>query len=159
MRTPIAFALLFSLLADAAPRHMPRPEDQIKIRQGSDLFMSWNMDRIGDLLAEPPPGFSREAVVKAAQAIAAVANAGVHSLYGPGSEKSVGDIKTRVKLELFQQPERVRDLSANLASEANELVRVAAAGEPAAIRRQLAKTGEACKACHDAFRSKAAGRE
>lgn len=155
MRTPIAFALLFALLADAAPhRTAPKPDEQIRIRQGSELFMSWNMNRIGDMVAERSQSYNKEMVVKAAQGVAAVANAGVGSLYGPGTERSVGDAKTRVKAEFFQQPDRVRELMENFASEANQLVKVAEAGEPTAIRHQLGKTSEACKACHDNFRVK-----
>ena len=36
--------------------------------------------------------------------------------------------------------------------EANELARVAATGDAAAIKAQFGKTGGTCKACHDAFR-------
>lgn len=159
MRTPIAFALLFALLADAnPPRQPPRPEErpkpdqQIKIRQGSELFMSWNMNRINDMVADRAPNYDKEAVVKAAQAVAAVANAGLGSLYGPGTDKAVGDAKTRVKAEFFQQPDKVKELMGNFAAQANELARVAEAGEPAAIRQQLGKTSETCKACHESFR-------
>lgn len=152
MRTPIAFALLFALLADAAPNRQPKPDEQIRIRQGSELFMSWNMNRIGDMVAERPQAYNKETVMKAAQAIAAVANSGVGSLYGPGTEKSVGEAKTRVKAEFFKQPDKVKELMTNFAAEANELLKVAEAGEPAAIRQQLGKTNETCKACHESFR-------
>jgi cytochrome c556 len=36
--------------------------------------------------------------------------------------------------------------------EANELQKVAATGDAAAIKAQFGKTGESCKACHDKFR-------
>jgi cytochrome c556 len=114
--------------------------------------MSWNMDRIGDMVAERSQSYNKETVMKAAQAVAAVANAGIASLYGPGTDKAVGETRTRVKAEFFRQPDRVKELMANFASEANQLVKVAEAGEPAAIRQQLGRTNEACKACHDSFR-------
>lgn len=155
MRTPIAFALLFALLADAATnRNAPKPGEQIRIRQGSELFMSWNMNRIGDMVGERSQAYDKETVLKAAQGVAAVANAGIGSLYGPGTEKSVGEAKTHVKAEFFQQPGKVRELMDNFATEANLLVKVAEAGEPGAIRHQLGKTSDACKACHDNFRIK-----
>lgn len=154
MKTPIAFALLFSLLADATPTRQARPDEQIRIRQGGELFMSWNMAKIGEQLGEPVQNFNREEVLRAAQGIAGVANAGLGSLYGPGTEKSVGDTRTRVRAEFFQQPERVRELMGRLATEANQLVKVAQAGDPGLIRHQLARTGETCTACHDNFRRK-----
>ena len=36
--------------------------------------------------------------------------------------------------------------------EANELAKVAATGDVAAIKAQFGKTGGTCKGCHDAFR-------
>lgn len=152
MRTPIAFALLFALLADAAPNRQPKPDEQIRIRQGSELFMSWNMNRIGDMVADRSQSYNKETVMKAAQAVAAVANAGIGTLYGPGTDRAVGETKTRVKAEFFKQPDKVKELMSNFATEANELVRVAEAGEPTAIRQQLGRTNETCKACHESFR-------
>lgn len=155
MRTPIAFALFFAFLADAAPGRPPaKPDEMIRIRQGSELFMSWNMNRISDMVAERSKSFNKDEVIRAAQGVAAVANAGVASLYGPGTEKFVGTGKTRVKAEFFQQPEKARELMENFAAEANQLVKVAEGGEPAAIRVQVAKTMDTCKACHDNFRVK-----
>jgi cytochrome c556 len=104
------------------------------------------------MVGERSQSYNREAVMKAAQAIAAVANAGIASLYGPGTDKAVGETKTRVKAEFFRQPDKVKELMSSFAAEANELVKVAEVGEPAAIRQQLGKTNETCKACHDSFR-------
>ncbi|TLD47356.1 MAG: Cytochrome c' [Accumulibacter sp.] len=36
--------------------------------------------------------------------------------------------------------------------EANELQKVAATGDAAAVKVQFGKTGESCKACHDKYR-------
>ncbi len=44
----------------------------------------------------------------AANAIAAIANSGMGALYGPGTDKDVGNQKTRVKPEFFQQQDEVR---------------------------------------------------
>lgn len=154
MRTPIAFALLFSLLADASPSRQAKPDELIRIRQGGELFMSWNMTRIGELVDEPSRSYNREEVLRAAQGVAAVANASLASLYGPGTEKAVGDTRTRVRAEFFRQPEKVRELMDNLAGEANQLVKIAQFGDPILVRHQLTRTNDACRACHDNFRSK-----
>ena len=81
-----------------------------------------------------------------------IANSGMGALFAPGTEKDVGDQKTRVKPEFFQQSDKVRELAMNFNKEANELAKVAAAGDVAAIKAQFGKTGGTCKACHDAFR-------
>lgn len=46
----------------------------------------------------------------------------------------------------------MRKLAMAFVKEANELQKVAATGDVAAIKAQFGKTGESCKACHDKFR-------
>lgn len=84
--------------------------------------------------------------------IAATANSGMGALYGPGTDKDAGNQKTRVKPEFFKEPDEVRKLAMAFVKEANELQKVAATGDAAAIKAQFGKTGESCKACHDKFR-------
>ena len=92
-------------------------------------------------------------MVHAANAVAAVANSGLGALFGPGTDKEVGGEKTRVKPEFFQQQDKVREVAMNFNKEANELAKVAATGDKAAIQAQFGKTGATCKACHDSFRN------
>ena len=42
----------------------------------------------------------------------------------------------------------------NYLREANELAKVAATGDAAAVKVQFGKTGSTCKGCHDAFQAK-----
>jgi cytochrome c556 len=74
------------------------------------------------------------------------------ALYAPGTDKDVGDQKTRLKPEFFQRPDKVKEVGMNFVKEANELAKVAATGDVAAIKAQFGKTGGACKSCHDEFR-------
>ena len=127
-----------------------KPEEMIKIRKSGYSFMSWNM---GKIKANLDGNFNKEQVIAAANVVAATANSGMGVLlFGPGSEKDVGDQKTRVKPEFFQQQDKVKEVAMNYIKEANELARVAASGDMAAIKAQFGKTGGACKACHDDFR-------
>jgi cytochrome c556 len=121
----------------------------IKTRKAGYSFMSWNM---GKIKANVDGTFNKDQVVGAANAIAAIANSGMGALYGPGTEKDVGDQKTRVKPEFFQQQDKVKELATNFVKETNELAKVAATGDAAAIKAQFGKAGASCKACHDAFR-------
>ena len=57
-----------------------------------------------------------------------------------------------LKNEFFKEPDEVRKLAMAFVKEANELQKVAATGDVAAIKAQFGKTGETCKACHDKFR-------
>ena len=143
-------ALVLAGLASAVFAQQPlKPEEMIKFRKSGYSFMSWNM---GKIKANLDGNFNKEQVIAAANVVAATANSGMGALFGPGTEKEVGGEKTRVKPEFFQQSEKVRELAMAFNKEANELARVAATGDAAAIKAQFGKTGGTCKACHDAFR-------
>ncbi len=127
-----------------------KPEEMIKIRKSGYAFMSWNM---GKIKANLDGTFNKEQVIAAANVVAATANSGMGALFGPGTDKEVAGEKTRVKPEFFQQPDKVKEAAVNYIREANELAKVAATGDVAAIKVQFGKTGASCKACHDQFRN------
>ena len=148
MKKAIALGIISLTLATAASAQV-KPEDQIKFRQAGYSFMSWNM---GKIKANLEGEYNAQQVQAAATAIAGIAGSGMGALYGPGTEKDIGNLKTRVKPEFFKEPDEVRKLAMAFAKEANELQKVAATGDVAAIKAQFGKTGESCKACHDKFR-------
>ena len=127
-----------------------KPEEMIKYRKAGYSFMSWNM---GKIKANIEGTYNKEQVVGAANLIAATANAGMGALYGPGTDKEAGGQKTRVKPEFFKEQDKVRELAMTFIKEANELQKVAATGDAAAVKAQFGKTGESCKACHDKYRN------
>lgn len=145
------FAALVLGIATGASAQV-KPEDQIKFRKAGYAFMSWNMGKIKAQTIDNPSSFNKDQVLAAANLIAATANSGMGALYGAGTDKDVGSQKTRVKPEFFQQQDEVRKLAVAFVKEANELQKVAATGDAAAIKAQFGKTGESCKACHDKFR-------
>lgn len=148
MKRKLALALATLTLAGTAFAQA-KPEDQIKWRQSGYGFMGWNMARIK---ANLEGQFNKEEVVKAANAIQAIANSGMGALFAPGTEKGAGWKETRVKPELFADKEGVTKVATNFNREANELAKVAAGGDPGAIKAQFGKLGEACKACHEKYR-------
>ena len=144
----IAAVLLVSL-AGAASAQALKPEEMIKFRKAGYSFMSWNM---GKIKANLDGTFNKDQVIAAANLVAATANSGMGALYAPGTDKDIGNEKTRVKPEFFTQPEKVREVAMAFNKEANELAKVAATGDVNAIKAQFGKTGGTCKGCHDAFR-------
>ena len=148
MKKIIALGIIALSLAGTASAQI-KPEEQIKYRQAGYSFMSWNM---GKIKANLDGTFNKDQVAASANTVAAIANSGMGALFGPGTDKDVGNEKTRVKPEFFQQSDKVRELAMNLSKEASELAKVAAAGDKAAIQEQFGKTGATCKACHDSFR-------
>ena len=149
MKKIVAALVLAGLASGAMAQQTLKPEEMIKFRKAGYSFMSWNM---GKIKANLDGTFNKDQVIAAANVVAATANSGMGALFGPGTDKEVGGEKTRVKPEFFQQPEKVRELAMAFNKEANELAKVAAAGDAAALKAQFGKVGETCKGCHDKFR-------
>ena len=126
------------------------PEEQIEIRQAGYEFMGWNM---GKIKANLEGNYNAAQVESAANAIAAIANSGMGALYGPGTDKAVGDTKTRVKPEFFQNMDDVKKIASEFIEAANALAEVAAEGEAEAVKAAFADVGAACKACHQKYRA------
>ena len=125
------------------------PAEQIETRQAGYKFMSWNMKKIK---ANLEGNYSQPAVQGAANAIAGIANSGMGALYGPGTDRAIGDVQTRVKPELFTEREEVGRVARNFIVAANDLVEVAALGDPDDVKAAFGALGKSCKACHDQFR-------
>ena len=126
-----------------------KPEDQIKIRQAGYSFMSWNMGKIKTNLEGQ---FDAKQVEAAANAIAGIANSGMGALYGPGTDKDIGSVKTRVKPELFENKAEVGKVAKDFIAAANNLSKVAARGDKVAVQKSFGDMGAACKGCHEKFR-------
>lgn len=150
--------LLLALAAAAAAgagslawaQQAPKPEQQIKWRQSAYQVLAWNSARIK---ASVDGTYNKDEVIRAANAIAAVSSSGLGSLFTPGTETGKGWRDTTVKPALFTDGPRVGELAGNLVKEANELARLAQAGDPAAVKDQFGKLQKSCKACHDDYRS------
>ena len=150
MKKTLAALILASVAGSVLAQQTLKPEEMIKTRKAAYSFMAWNM---GKIKANLDGSFNKDQVIASANAVAAVANSGLGALFGPGTDKEVGGEKTRVKPEFFQQQDKVREVAMNFNKEANELAKVAATGDQAAIQAQFGKTGGTCKACHDSFRN------
>lgn len=151
MKTKLLLALFTLAIAGTAVAQA-KPEDAIKFRQSGYSFMAWNMGKLKGMLVDNPASFNKDQAAAAANAIQAIANSGMGALYVPGSDKGKGWKETRVKHELFTDKEGVGKVAVAFNKEANELAKVAASGDAAALKVQFGKVGEACKGCHDKFR-------
>lgn len=154
LRPTLAVAIttaIAALSATAMAQQAPKPEQLIKWRQSAYQVVGWNTGRIK---ASVDGSYNKDEVLKAATAIAAVANSGLGALFVPGTETGKGWHETAVKPALFQDGSKAGEYAANFSREANELVKLAAVGEPAAVKEQFGKLTRTCKACHDDFRVK-----
>ena len=139
-----AIALSSSALAQA------KPEQLIKWRQSVMQVQNWSMGRIKTNVEGT---YNKDQVIQAANLLQATANGGLGSLFPAGTEKGTGWRETRAKPEMFTDGDKVRELAGAFNKEANELARVAATGDAAAVKAQFGKVGQACKGCHDKFQA------
>ncbi|MDR1063693.1 MAG: cytochrome c [Azoarcus sp.] len=142
-------AIALTLAASASAQ--VKPEDQIKYRKAAYSFTSWNM---GKIKASLDGTYDAAQVKAAANAIAAVAGSGLGALFGPGTEKAIGDQKTAVKPELFQKGAEVGKLAGDFATAAAALAKAAESGDAAQVKSAFGQVGQTCKACHDQFKSR-----
>jgi cytochrome c556 len=126
-----------------------KTEDQIRWRQSAYHTMAWSMGRIK---ANVEGTYNKDQVVEAANVIQAIANSKMGYLYQPGSDKGKGWKETRLKPEFFTDKENLPKIAQGFGAAANEMAKVAASGDAAAVKAQFGKLGEACKACHEKFR-------
>jgi cytochrome c556 len=150
MKKVVVALVLTSFAGAVLAQQALKPEEMIKTRKAGYGFMAWNM---GKIKANLEGTYNKEQVIAAANVVAATANSGMGALFGPGTDKEVGGQKTRVKPEFFKEQDKVRELAMAYIKEANELQKVAAGGDAAAVKVQFGKTGESCKACHDKYRN------
>ena len=151
MKSKLLLSLLAVTLAGSAVAQV-KPEDAIKFRQSGYGFMAWNMQRIK--MNVEGGNFNKEEVIKAANAIQAIANSGMGALYLPGTDKGTGWEPTRAKANIWTDREKLGKVATEFNKEANEMAKIAATGDAAAIGVQLGKLGGTCKGCHDDFKAK-----
>ncbi|MBI5791472.1 MAG: cytochrome c [Rhodocyclales bacterium] len=151
VKSILAAMIVVASAGALAQQGQPKPENLIKWRQSAYQVLAWNSGR---LKANVDGQYNKDEVVKAANTIAAIANSGLGALFAAGTEQGKGWHDTSTKPEFFKDAHRVGELAGNFNKEANELAKVAVAGDAAAVKEQFGKLGKSCKACHDDFKIK-----
>jgi cytochrome c556 len=148
----LAMAFLAVSVGAVAQQSAPaKPETLIKWRQSAFQVIGWNCGHIKQVLDGV---YNKEEVVKSANAIAAISNLGLGSLFTTGTEQGKGWHETNAKPELFKEGSKVGEYAGNFVKEANELAKVSNSGDVAAVKSQFSKLTATCKSCHDDFRRK-----
>lgn len=150
MKNKLIFALIATTLAATAQAQV-KVEDAIKWRQSAYATMAWSTARIK---ANVEGQYNKDEVIKAANVIQSIANSGMGTLYVPGSDKGKGWVDTRVKSEFFSEGPKVGKIATDFNKAANELAKVAATGDVAAVKTVFGQLSETCKSCHDDYRTK-----
>ncbi|MDA8254706.1 MAG: cytochrome c [Betaproteobacteria bacterium] len=141
-------ALAIGLSGATLAQTIGKAEDQIRWRQSVMQTQGWSMGRIK---ANIEGSYNKDQVIQAANTIQAIANSGLGVLFQPGTATGKGWRDTNVKPEYFTNSTKLKELGMAYNKEANEMAKVAAGGDAAAVKTQFGNLGKACKACHDEF--------
>ncbi len=153
MKALMTGAVAAVLLASTAAQAQMKPEEMVETRQAGYQFMSWNMGKIKAQVVDGKEPYDQAKVAAAANAIAAIANSGMGSLYSPDTTTEQLGKATRLKPEFFQNLDEAGQIGRKFTAAANQLAKVAAEGDQAAIKKAFGDVGGSCKSCHDKFRA------
>lgn len=152
MKKIILSSLSAAVLATSMNAFAIDAEEAIQFRQAGYKFMAWNMGKIKAMAIDGTVEWDAQQVQSAANSIAATASSGMGALYFPGTEKNVGNTKTRVNPDMFKDPEGVNKVGGAFYQAATELAAAAQTGDKDAVKKALGATNESCKGCHDKYR-------
>lgn len=153
MKALMTGAVAAVLLVSTAAQAQMKPEEMVETRQAGYQFMSWNMGKIKAQVVDGKEPYDQAKVAAAANAIAAIANSGMGSLYSPDTTTEQLGKATRLKPEFFQNLDEAGQIGRKFTGAANQLAKVAAEGDQAAIKKAFGDVGGSCKSCHDKFRA------
>lgn len=145
----IAVALLAvaaALAVDASAQ--VKPEDQIKLRKSAYALMDYNLASLGAMVQDKKP-YNRDEAIRNADFVAMLAPV-PKAFFGKGTEKG----ETKAKPEIWTKRDDFESKMNKMIEESSKLKLVANNGDLAALKKQVADTGSACKACHDDYRGK-----
>ncbi|MBI5108672.1 MAG: cytochrome c [Rhodocyclales bacterium] len=151
LKSIVAATLAFGITSTALAQVIGKAEDQIRWRQSVMQTVGWSMGRIK---ANIEGTYNKDQVIQAANTIQALANSGSGGLFQPGTDTGKGWRETNVKPELFASGSaaKLKEVGMAYNKEANEMAKVAATGDAAAVKVQFGNLGKSCKGCHDEFR-------
>jgi cytochrome c556 len=144
--TKFALAAAFAAAAALPLQAQLKPEDQIKQRKAGYAIIGANFGSLAAMAQEKKP-FNKDEAARNAQLVAALADY-PKAFFGEGTDK--GDTKARP--EIWQKRSDFDAKMDKMITEAKKLP--AAAGDLASLKKAVADTGSACKACHDDYRAK-----
>jgi cytochrome c556 len=144
--TKFALAAAFVAAAALPLQAQMKPEDQIKQRKSAYAIIGANFGSLAAMAQEKKP-FNKDEAARNAQLVAALADY-PKGFFGDGTDKG----ETKAKAEIWQKRQDFDAKMDKMITEAKKLP--AAAGDLASLKKAVADTGAACKACHDDYRAK-----
>ena len=146
----LAIAAVFGVAATAllAQAQQVKPEDHIKYRKAAYDIMALHFGSLAAMAQDKKP-YNKEEAIRDADFVALVATEPrLH--FVEGTDKG----ETKAKPEIWQKRADFDQKMDKMVSETGKLPQVARNGDLSALKKAVADTGGACKACHDEYRAK-----
>lgn len=147
----LATALLVTGLAitGTAWSHLDEEQPLQSYRQSWFAMIGITVNPLFSMLKGETPWDEKTLAASSAQ-LATLANMEWRQGFAPGSEKGT----TRAKPQIWENREDFKAKMEDFRNAANDLEEAVAGGERKAIAGSIGALGQACKACHDEYKSK-----
>lgn len=142
----LTLSLLLAVSTNAAAQ--AKPEDVIKYRKAQYTVLLWNWMPLNAMVRGRIP-FDAAEFARRAERVAAVPPQLLEGFAEGSGEGAPTDAKPEIWTDFADFSAKMKDLE----RETMALATVAKGGDEAAIKEQFAKTGAACKACHDKYKA------
>lgn len=148
MRLALILLPLCASLLSTSTFAQTKPEDAIKYRRSVYTVLLWNWMPM-NAMVRGRIAFDAQEFARRAERVAALAP----QLLEGFPEGSDTGATTEAKPEIWANFEDFSAKMKDLETESAALAVIAKGGDEAAIKEQFAKTGGACKACHDKYKA------
>jgi len=146
-RVLLTLSLCASLLSTSAMAQT-KPEDAINYRRSAYTVLLWNWMPM-NAMVRGRIAFDAAEFARRAERVAALAPQLLEGFPEGSQEGAITDAKPAIWTHFDDFSAKMKDLERETAALAN----IAKGGDEAAIKEQFAKTGGACKACHDEYKA------
>ncbi|MCB1598751.1 MAG: cytochrome c [Lysobacterales bacterium] len=146
-RVLLTLSLCASLLSTSAMAQT-KPEDAINYRRSAYTVLLWNWMPM-NAMVRGRIAFDAAEFARRAERVAALAPQLLEGFPEGSHEGATTDAKPAIWTHFDDFSAKMKDLERETAALAN----IAKGGDEAAIKEQFAKTGGACKACHDEYKA------
>lgn len=143
----VAAMMMMSLTGGTAGAEPAKFEEQIRYRQAVMVMMKWHSEKLASLLKNPP-AFNRGEALNSAVILEMLSKVAMEG-FVPGSYTG----ETKAKLAIEKDWGRFKTIGDKFAMETAKLRERTQSGDVAAVKAQLRETRNACKECHDDFKS------
>ncbi|NND68324.1 MAG: cytochrome c [Halioglobus sp.] len=144
-----ALLVLGLAFSGTAWSHLDEDQPLQSYRQSWFALIGFTVNPLFSMLKGETPWDEKTLAASSGQ-LATLVNMEWRQGFAPGSEQGT----TRAKPEIWENREDFKAKMEDLRKAANELDEVVAGGEREAIAGSIGALGQACKACHDEYKSK-----